>query len=338
LWNDLDELQRKDWFREMSARLQQEMPEEQLRADFLRVVHVEALRAGLNPGLVLALISTVSHFRKYAVGEQGARGYMQVSPAWISLIGTSDQNLFHVRTNLRYGCTILRRYLDDEKGDYSRSLARYERQIRGALTEREGAKWDTTDFPARVLGALESRFEFPARPKSPRAPTKAPEFDPFADGFVKSHPDPHSAASAAVLPSSSNAHYSEQTTRDIPQASQASTTAASEARLKPAQTRDDGIRRIREKIAAHMTMPSTAVPPGTSVNIRISLFPTGLLDRIVVLESSGIPAFDKAITRAILASQPLPIPQNVGLASEFESLTLKFVERGYPDASRLSLQ
>jgi soluble lytic murein transglycosylase-like protein len=113
------------WLDEMSARLAKRMPDANHRFDFLSTVHYEATRAGLDPQLVLGLIEVESGFRKYAVSKSGARGYMQVMPFWTKTIGTRSQNLFHLRTNLRYGCTILRYYLDMEKGDLYRALGRY---------------------------------------------------------------------------------------------------------------------------------------------------------------------------------------------------------------------
>lgn len=91
----------------------------------LKAVHYEATRAGLDPILVLGLMQVESGFKKYAYSSVGARGYMQVMPFWVDLIGKKDHNLFHLRTNLRYGCTILRHYLDIEKGNMSRALGRY---------------------------------------------------------------------------------------------------------------------------------------------------------------------------------------------------------------------
>ncbi|HPU81809.1 lytic transglycosylase domain-containing protein, partial [Accumulibacter sp.] len=79
----------------------------------------------LDPQLVLGLIQVESGFKKYAVSTAGARGFMQVMPFWIKVVGLSDDNLFHLRTNLRYGCTILRHYLDIERGDLFRALGRY---------------------------------------------------------------------------------------------------------------------------------------------------------------------------------------------------------------------
>ncbi|MEO8159430.1 MAG: lytic transglycosylase domain-containing protein [Betaproteobacteria bacterium] len=113
------------WMMEMSARLASKIPDSTARTDFLRTVHYEASRAGLDPQIVLGLIQVESNFRKYAVSSASARGYMQVMPFWVKLIGTPDQNLFHLRTNLRYGCTILRHYLALENGDYYRALGRY---------------------------------------------------------------------------------------------------------------------------------------------------------------------------------------------------------------------
>jgi len=113
------------WLNEMSRRLQKSMPDAEYRMDFLRTVHYEATRAGLDPELVLGLIEVESGFNKYAVSRVGARGYMQVMPFWVNQIGTKEQNLFHLRVNLRYGCTILRHYLDIEKGNLYRALGRY---------------------------------------------------------------------------------------------------------------------------------------------------------------------------------------------------------------------
>jgi soluble lytic murein transglycosylase-like protein len=113
------------WLKEMARRLGPKMPDWPSRRDFLVTVQYEATRAGLDPQLVLGLIEHESNFRKFAVSTADARGYMQVMPFWVKLIGTADQNLFHLRTNLRYGCTILRFYLDRENGDYYRALGRY---------------------------------------------------------------------------------------------------------------------------------------------------------------------------------------------------------------------
>jgi soluble lytic murein transglycosylase-like protein len=113
------------WLTEMSRRLERRMPDLQARLEFLKTVRYEAQRAGLDPQLVLGLIQVESGFKKYAVSSAGARGYMQVMPFWVKLIGNPDSNLFHLRTNLRFGCTILRHYLDIEKGDLFRALGRY---------------------------------------------------------------------------------------------------------------------------------------------------------------------------------------------------------------------
>ena len=113
------------WLDEMSQRLAKKIPDAEYRIDFLSTVHYEATRAGLDPHLVLALIEVESGFRKYALSKVGARGYMQVMPFWTKSIGAREHNLFHLRTNLRYGCTILRHYLAIEKGDLYRALGRY---------------------------------------------------------------------------------------------------------------------------------------------------------------------------------------------------------------------
>jgi len=120
-----DSLEAIDWLSEMSRRLEKRIADREMRLDILRSVHYEATRAGLDPQLVLGLIQVESNFKKYAVSSAGARGFMQVMPFWIKLVGGPEDNLFHLRTNLRYGCTILRHYLDIERGDLYRALGRY---------------------------------------------------------------------------------------------------------------------------------------------------------------------------------------------------------------------
>lgn len=114
------------WLGDMSDRLAKRISDRQLRIEFLRTVWYEARRAGLDPALVLGLIQVESAFRKYAVSPVGAHGYMQVMPFWTRVIGDGDRSkLFHMQTNLRFGCSILRMYLDMEKGDLFLALGRY---------------------------------------------------------------------------------------------------------------------------------------------------------------------------------------------------------------------
>ena len=124
-FTSLDE--KRDWLSTMSARLPRKWkPEEQQRLEFLGTVRYEAQRAGLDPQLVLGLIEVESGFRRYAISSAGARGYMQVMPFWTRTIGDGEVSaLFEMRANLRYGCTILRHYLDIERGDLFRALGRY---------------------------------------------------------------------------------------------------------------------------------------------------------------------------------------------------------------------
>jgi soluble lytic murein transglycosylase-like protein len=146
------------WVLAMSQRLRTRLPDSIERVDFLRTVHYEATRAGLDPQLVLAVIQVESTFRKYAVSTAGARGFMQVMPFWIDLIGTRDHNLFNLRTNLRYGCVILRHYLDMERGNLARALGRYN----GSL----GQPW----YPNLVQNALKGTWQYAAAPAPMRAP------------------------------------------------------------------------------------------------------------------------------------------------------------------------
>lgn len=114
------------WLGEMSERLKRRLPDLQVRREFLETAWYEAKRAGLDPALVLGLIQVESAFRKYAVSSVGARGYMQVMPFWTRVIGDGDsRKLFHMQTNLRYGCSILRLYLDMERGNLFLALGRY---------------------------------------------------------------------------------------------------------------------------------------------------------------------------------------------------------------------
>ncbi len=114
------------WLGAMSGRLARRKPEWQERKEFLQTVWYETKRAGLDTGLVLGLIQVESAFRKFAVSPVGARGYMQVMPFWSRLIGDGDPGkLFHMQTNLRFGCVILRHYIDRERGDLFMALGRY---------------------------------------------------------------------------------------------------------------------------------------------------------------------------------------------------------------------
>jgi soluble lytic murein transglycosylase-like protein len=142
------------WLAEMSRRLAKRIPDPEYREDFLNTVHYEAVRAGLDPELVLGLIEVESGFRKYAVSSATAQGYMQVMPFWTKLIGTPDQNLFHLRTNLRYGVTILRHYLDIERGDLFRALGRYN----GSLGKPE--------YPNMVYAAWRNKWTYGLTPKA----------------------------------------------------------------------------------------------------------------------------------------------------------------------------
>lgn len=114
------------WLGEMSERLKRRTPDARARLDFLEAVWYESRRAGLETALVLGLIQVESGFRKHAISVVGARGYMQVMPFWSRLIGNGDAgSLFHLQTNLRFGCTILRHYLDREAGNLFLALGRY---------------------------------------------------------------------------------------------------------------------------------------------------------------------------------------------------------------------
>ena len=145
------EVEGQAWMSDMSQRMAKRLPDVTYRQEFLRSVHYEATRAGLDPQLVLGLIQVESAFKKYAVSSVGARGYMQVMPFWVKSIGNTDHNLFHLRLNLRYGCTILRHYLDIERGDLYRALGRYN----GSLGKPQ--------YPNLVVGAWRKNWEYPTK-------------------------------------------------------------------------------------------------------------------------------------------------------------------------------
>ena len=140
------------WLNEMSRRLTSRIQDARTREEFLATVHYEASRAGLDPQLVLSVIQYESNFRKYALSKADARGYMQVMPFWTRLIGTAEHNLFQLRTNLRYGCVILRHYLDVENGDYFRALGRYN----GSLGQSE--------YPSGVVAAMIRNWHYAPSP------------------------------------------------------------------------------------------------------------------------------------------------------------------------------
>ncbi|NMM04674.1 lytic transglycosylase domain-containing protein [Polaromonas sp.] len=136
------------WLGAMSDRLKKKSPEWQIRKEFLQTVWYESKRAGLDVTLVMGLIQVESNFRKFAVSNVGARGYMQVMPFWTRVIGDGDPGkLFHMQTNLRFGCVILRHYLDRERGDVFMGLGRY-----------NGSR-GKAPYPNAVLGASK-QWEF----------------------------------------------------------------------------------------------------------------------------------------------------------------------------------
>ena len=142
------------WLNEMSRRLAKRIPDDAERLEFLQTLYYEATRAGLDPELMLGLIQVESAFKKYAVSSVGARGYTQVMPFWIKVIGTPDHNLFQLRTNLRYGALILRHYIDIEKGDLFRALGRYN----GSLGRAE--------YPTLVVNAWQKNWRYTAPTKT----------------------------------------------------------------------------------------------------------------------------------------------------------------------------
>ena len=139
------------WLGAMSEKLHREKAELSTRVEFLDTLWYESVRAGLEPALMLGLVQVESAFRKYAISIVGARGYTQVMPFWARLIGDGDvSRLFHMQTNLRFGCVILRHYLDREQGDLFLALGRY-----------NGSR-GRPEYPNAVFAARQ-RWEYPPR-------------------------------------------------------------------------------------------------------------------------------------------------------------------------------
>ena len=134
------------WLTDMSQRLQSRVRDPEERLTILRTVHYEARRAALDPELILALINVESNFDRFAISVAGAQGLMQIMPFWLDEIGQPEDNLMDIRTNIRFGCTILSHYLKREKGNMYRALARYNGSV--------GKRWD----PNRVFKSLSGRW------------------------------------------------------------------------------------------------------------------------------------------------------------------------------------
>mgnify|MGYP003508062609 FL=1 len=142
----VDQFDAQVWLTDMSRRLEKRLPDHTYRINLLKEVHAEATRAKLDPELVLSVIQVESNFDPYAISHAGARGLMQVMPFWLKEIGRPGDSLFRETTNLRYGCTILKFYLDKEKGDRVLALARYN----GSRGSRK--------YPALVYKALNTTW------------------------------------------------------------------------------------------------------------------------------------------------------------------------------------
>jgi len=141
-----DRFEAEVWLTDMSRRLARQVKDPEERIEILKLVHLEANRAGLAPELILAVIETESNFDPYAISVAGAIGLMQIMPFWLDEIGRPNDNLLHVDTNLRYGCTILKFYYDKEKGDLRRALGRYN----GSLGKRK--------YPNKVIDKLSKKW------------------------------------------------------------------------------------------------------------------------------------------------------------------------------------
>ncbi|RKZ95782.1 MAG: lytic transglycosylase domain-containing protein [Gammaproteobacteria bacterium] len=134
------------WLLDMSTRMSKQVPDPQERLEILKHVHQEASRVNLQPELVLSVIQVESNFDQYAISWVGARGLMQIMPFWLKEIGHPRDNLFDIKTNLRFGCTILSYYLDIEKGNLFRALGRYNGSLGKAA------------YPDKVFKAMSNKW------------------------------------------------------------------------------------------------------------------------------------------------------------------------------------
>ncbi|MFC4523237.1 lytic transglycosylase domain-containing protein [Cupriavidus pinatubonensis] len=166
------------WLGEMSHRLEGRIPEPQMRVELIETAYYEAKRAGLEPSLVLGLVQVESNFRKYAISSVGARGLMQVMPFWVRTIGDNDpRKLFHLQSNLRYGCTILRHYLDREQGDLFLALGRYNgSRGRPEYPNAVLAAWKRWQYSEATVTVAGDPENAPTRPRKllPEAPARNP--------------------------------------------------------------------------------------------------------------------------------------------------------------------
>ena len=134
------------WLTDMSARLERQVKDPDERLKILQRVHHEATRRDMAPELVLAVIDIESNFDRFAISVSGALGLMQIMPFWIDEIGEGADNLMHIETNVRFGCTILQYYLERENGDLKRALGRY----KGSLGKAR--------YPNKVLDRLRTKW------------------------------------------------------------------------------------------------------------------------------------------------------------------------------------
>ena len=134
------------WLTDMSARLERQVRDPEERLEILKRVHHEATLREIAPELILAVIDVESNFDRFAISHAGARGLMQIMPFWLKEIGEADDNLMHIDTNVRFGCTILKYYLEIEENDLRRALGRYN----GSLGRRA--------YPNKVLDKLTEKW------------------------------------------------------------------------------------------------------------------------------------------------------------------------------------
>lgn len=115
-----------DWLSKMERKLIRRVPDRRERIALIKTIRYEAQRAGLDPQIVFSVIDVESSFRPSAQSNAGAIGLMQIMPFWTKVLSDGDKSqLLKPSLNIRYGCLILAHYLEIEKGNMQRALARY---------------------------------------------------------------------------------------------------------------------------------------------------------------------------------------------------------------------
>lgn len=184
-----------EWLNSMSLLLDAHISDPIIRIAFLKSVHYEAIRSGVDPQLVLAMIEVLSNFEREKVGDNGPRGLMQVNPEWVQLIGNEGDDLFASRLNVRYGCVIFRHYLDVERGDLYRALNRYHNQVLGSPNDETNPGNPT--FAREVEKRWKGKYRLPLNEKQQGTQSESGNENPSSEGSPRISNTPASASTSS---------------------------------------------------------------------------------------------------------------------------------------------